>query len=170
MKLREAEMLLTQDQGIQQVCRAPWISAQTYYRWRREYGGMDTLQAKKLKELDEDALTECIIVWPANMAATATGPGDRPLAQRGLAGQSQASGAHLAPRRPQSTPQTAQTRASGSMTDLFVRLLPEFPKHVWNYDFMQDPTQNRVPFRILNVIDEYTRECLAVRVKRRVTN
>jgi putative transposase len=51
-----------------------------------------------------------------------------------------------------------------------VRLRPEFPKHVWSYDFMQDRTHNGVPFRILNVIDEYTRECLKVKVARRLTH
>ncbi len=51
-----------------------------------------------------------------------------------------------------------------------VRLRPEFPKHVWSYDFMQDRTHNGVPFRILNVIDEYTRECLAVKIERRLTH
>lgn len=50
------------------------------------------------------------------------------------------------------------------------RLRPEFPKHVWSYDFMQDRTHNGVPFRILNVIDEYTPECLAVKVERRLTH
>jgi transposase InsO family protein len=51
-----------------------------------------------------------------------------------------------------------------------VRLKPEFPKHVWSYDFMEDRTHNGVPFRILNVIDEYTRECLAAKVARRLTH
>jgi putative transposase len=51
-----------------------------------------------------------------------------------------------------------------------VRLRPEFPKHVWSYDFMQDRTHNGAPFRILNVIDEYSRECLAVKVARRLTH
>ncbi len=51
-----------------------------------------------------------------------------------------------------------------------VRLRPEFPKHVWSYDFMQDRTHNGVPFRILNVIDEYTRDCLAAKVARRLTH
>jgi len=51
-----------------------------------------------------------------------------------------------------------------------VRLKPEFPKHVWSYDFMYDRTHNGVPFRILNVIDEYTRECLTVKVARRLTH
>ena len=51
-----------------------------------------------------------------------------------------------------------------------VRLKPEFEKHVWSYDFMQDRTHNGVPFPILNVIDEYTQECLAVRVERSLTH
>ena len=51
-----------------------------------------------------------------------------------------------------------------------VRLKPAFPKHVWSYDFMHDRTHNGVPFRILNVIDEYTRECLTVKVARRMTH
>ena len=51
-----------------------------------------------------------------------------------------------------------------------IRLRPEFPKHVWSYDFMQDRTHNGVPYRILNVIDEYTRECLAVKGARSLTH
>ncbi len=51
-----------------------------------------------------------------------------------------------------------------------IRLRPEFPNHVWSYDFVEDRTHNGVKFRILNVIDEYTRECLAVRVKRNLTH
>ena len=42
-----------------------------------------------------------------------------------------------------------------------VRLRPEFPKHVWSYDFMQDRTHDGRPFRILNIIDEFTREVCA---------
>ena len=47
-----------------------------------------------------------------------------------------------------------------------LRLKPEFPNHVWSYDFVMERTQDGKAFRILNVIDEYTRECLAVKVKR----
>lgn len=50
-----------------------------------------------------------------------------------------------------------------------IRLRPEYRNHVWSYDFMQDCTPNGRPFRILNVIDEYTRECLAIRVARELT-
>ena len=51
-----------------------------------------------------------------------------------------------------------------------VWLKPLFPSHVWSYDFMQDRTHNGGPFRILNVIDEYTRECLSSNVARRLTH
>jgi putative transposase len=51
-----------------------------------------------------------------------------------------------------------------------VRLRPQYPNHVWSYDFMQDHTQDGRPFRILNVIDEYSRECLASVVARNLTH
>ena len=54
LKLREAEVLLGQEKTIQEVCRALEISEQTYYRWRKEYGGMNTNQAKKLKTLEKE--------------------------------------------------------------------------------------------------------------------
>ena len=47
-----------------------------------------------------------------------------------------------------------------------LRLKPEFPNHVWSYDFVLERTHDGRTFRILNVIDEYTRECLAARMKR----
>lgn len=47
-----------------------------------------------------------------------------------------------------------------------LRLKPEFPGHVWSYDFVSERTHDGQAFRILNVIDEFTRECLAVMVKR----
>jgi putative transposase len=46
-----------------------------------------------------------------------------------------------------------------------VRLRPEFPKHVWSYDFIHDRTHDGIAFRILNVVDEHTRECPGIRVK-----
>jgi transposase-like protein len=39
-KLREAELLLEKGQAVPQVCRQLGVTAQTYYRWRKEYGGM----------------------------------------------------------------------------------------------------------------------------------
>ena len=45
-----------------------------------------------------------------------------------------------------------------------VRLRPERPNHVWGYDFVEDHTRDGRRFRLLNVIDEFTHECLAIRV------
>ena len=53
-KLREAEVLLSQDQTVQQAVRQLRISEQTYYRWRKEYGGMDKSQARRLKDLERE--------------------------------------------------------------------------------------------------------------------
>jgi len=53
-KLREVEVYLSQGQTIAQACRKIEISDQTYYRWRREYGGMDVTQARKLKEIEKE--------------------------------------------------------------------------------------------------------------------
>ena len=52
--LREAEVLLSQGQMIAQVCRKIGVTEQTYYRWRKEYGGIRTDQAKRLKDLERE--------------------------------------------------------------------------------------------------------------------
>jgi putative transposase len=49
-----------------------------------------------------------------------------------------------------------------------VRLRPEHVSHVWSYDFVGDRTHDGRKFRMLNVIDEFTRECLAIRIGRRL--
>ncbi len=51
-----------------------------------------------------------------------------------------------------------------------IRLRPAYRNHVWSYDFMADRTANGSAFRVLNVIDEFSRECLAVRVARHLTH
>jgi putative transposase len=50
------------------------------------------------------------------------------------------------------------------------RLRPERPNHVWSYDFVEDRTHNGRKYRMLNIVDEFTRECLAIRVKRRLNS
>jgi len=52
--LREAEVLLSQGATAAEVSRKLGITEQTYYRWRREYGGMRVEQAKRLKELERE--------------------------------------------------------------------------------------------------------------------
>lgn len=51
-----------------------------------------------------------------------------------------------------------------------IRLRPERPKHVWAYDFVQDRTHDGKNFRMLTIIDEYTRECLAIVVARKLNS
>ena len=53
-KLREAEVLLGQGKKVPEVVKAIGISEVSYYRWRKEYGGMDVSQAKRLKELERE--------------------------------------------------------------------------------------------------------------------
>ena len=61
-KLREAEVHLAQGDTVGQAVRKLGVSEQTYYRWRREYGGMRVDQAKRLKELvAEQALDNSIL-------------------------------------------------------------------------------------------------------------
>jgi transposase InsO family protein len=51
-----------------------------------------------------------------------------------------------------------------------VRLRPEYRNHVWSYDFMHHRTNDGRAFRILNILDEHSRECLAIRVKRKLNS
>ena len=51
-KLREADVLLSQGMNVGQVSKRIGIAEQTYYRWRKAYGGMKVDQAKRLKELE----------------------------------------------------------------------------------------------------------------------
>ena len=53
-RLRKAEVALANGNTTKEVCRELGVSEQTYYRWRREYGGMKLSQAKRLKELEKE--------------------------------------------------------------------------------------------------------------------
>ena len=53
-KLREAEILLSQGSTVANVSKKIGVTEQTYYRWRKEYGGMRVDQARRLKELEQE--------------------------------------------------------------------------------------------------------------------
>jgi putative transposase len=53
-KLREAEVLLAQGRKVPEVAKAIGIHEITYYRWRKEFGGMKVNQARRLKELEKE--------------------------------------------------------------------------------------------------------------------
>lgn len=52
--LREADVRLAQGATVGEICRGIGISEQSYYRWRREYGGLKLDQARRLKELERE--------------------------------------------------------------------------------------------------------------------
>jgi transposase-like protein len=53
-KLREADVLLGKGETVGQACRKIGVTEQTYYRWRKEYGGLRLDQAKRLKEVEKE--------------------------------------------------------------------------------------------------------------------
>ena len=53
-KLREAEVVLAQGATTAEACRRIAISEQTYYRWRKEYGGLKTDRARRMKDLEKE--------------------------------------------------------------------------------------------------------------------
>lgn len=53
-KLREAEVGLSQGQPLGAVCKKIEVTEQTYYRWRKEYGGLKLDQARRLKDLEKE--------------------------------------------------------------------------------------------------------------------
>ena len=53
-KLREGEVLISKGESVAQVIRKLGVSDVTYYRWRKEYGGMQVEQARRLKEMEQE--------------------------------------------------------------------------------------------------------------------
>jgi len=53
-KLREAEVLIAQGKAVDQAAKQVGVTVQTYYRWRKEYGGLKLDQAKRLKQLEAE--------------------------------------------------------------------------------------------------------------------
>ncbi|MGH7261829.1 MAG: IS3 family transposase [Nitrospiraceae bacterium] len=238
--LREAEVRLSQGQAIGTVCRSIGVSQQSYYRWRREYGGLKLDQAKRFKDLERenDRLKKAVseltldklilkealggkILSPSRKRACVTHVRSRLVVSERCAcaviGQPRAT-----QRRHLKTPddEAALTadivrlatrygrygyrriremlvaegwrvnvkrvyriwRREGLKVPMkqpkrgrlwlndgsCVRLRPERPNHVWSYDFVQDRTQDGRAFRMLVVLDEFTRRCLAIVVARRL--
>ena len=53
-KLREAEVLIAQGRSVAEAARSIGVTEQSYYRWRKEYGGLKTDQARRLKDLERE--------------------------------------------------------------------------------------------------------------------
>ena len=119
---------------------------------------------------DEERLTEDIIALTKEFG---------PYGYRMIAGMLNNSGWHVNHKRveriwrreglkvPQKQPKKGRLWLNDGSC---VRLRPARPNHVWSYDFVQDRTHDGRVFRTLNIIDEYTKEALAIKVKRRLNS
>jgi transposase InsO family protein len=103
------------------------------------------------------------------MAAMAIA-GSRRCCTGGLGGERQARRADLAAGGAEGSPEATEEGPLWLNDGSCIRLRPEYPNHVWSYDFVEDRTHNGRKFRMLNVIDEFTRECLAIRIDRKLNS
>jgi putative transposase len=172
-KLREAEVLLSQGLTVGEASRKLSITEQTYYRWRREYGGMRVEQAKRLKELEKENSRLKKLV--ADITALATRYGR--YGYRRITALLNERGWQINHKRVEriwrqeglKVPKKQPKRGRLWLNDgSCIRLRPAHKDHVWSYDFVTARTADGRAFRMLTIIDEYTRECLAILVARKI--
>ncbi|MEW6150333.1 MAG: IS3 family transposase, partial [Pseudomonadota bacterium] len=239
-KLREAEVVLAQGATTAEACRRIAISEQTYYRWRKEYGGLKTDQARRMKDLEKENarlrraisdLTLDKLILQEAAPGKLLSPARRrrcidhirmmmPVSERRLCrvlGQHRSTqrkaprgaddeaaltediialarqygrygyrrvtallrdaGWHVNRKRVEriwrreglKVPQRQPKRGRLWLNDgSCIRLRPEYPGHVWSYDFVEGRTHDGRKYRILSIIDEASRECLALPVARKL--
>ncbi|WP_406870279.1 IS3 family transposase [Thioclava sp. 'Guangxiensis'] len=242
MKLRQVEVLQGQGAKLADAVRQIGVTQQTYYRWRREFGGMNRNQLKRLKELEQEntrlrrvvsdltldklILTEaakgkllspsrrrqCIDhvrqelgvserrscralgQYRSTQRKIPAGRQDEALLTaditelarkygrygcRQIAGLLNQAGWCVNHKRVEriwrceglKVPQKQKKRGRLWLADgSCVRLRAERPNHVWSYDFVQDRTADGRAYRMLNIVDEFTREVLVIRVKRKLNS
>jgi putative transposase len=144
--LREAEVRLSQGEKTGAICRSPGISEQSYYRWRREYGGLKVTQAARLKALEKENARLRQEGWTVNAKRV-----ERIWRREGL-------------KVPQKQPKRGRLWLNAGSC---VRLRPRYRGHAWSYDFVADRTHDGKAFRMLTV-NEHSRECLAIHVQRQL--
>ncbi|NOC46453.1 IS3 family transposase [Ruegeria sp. HKCCD7559] len=241
-KLRRVEILMGQGMSRLDAIRQIGVVEQTYYRWKKKYGGMGTDQLKELKRLQKEnerlrravsdltldklILTEAAkgkLLSPARRRACINhvrhklrvserracrvlkqhrstqrklpkGRADEKrlvadmieltrqygrYGYRRIAALLRDAGWQVNDKRverlwrreglkvPMKQPKKGRLWLNDGSC---VRLRPEHRNHVWSYDFVHCRTDDGTAFRTLNVIDEYSRECLAIRVDRKLNS
>ncbi|MBT8459134.1 MAG: IS3 family transposase [Rhodobacteraceae bacterium] len=239
-KLRQVDVLVGQGMARVDAIREVRITEQTYYRWRRQYGGMGTDQLKELKRLqkENERLRKAVSDLTLDkLILTEAAPGKllSPARRRACIDQirSQLSvserricrvlGQHRSTQRRRPQGRADEERLVADMIELArhygrygyrriaallrdagwqvsdgrverlwrreglkvpskqpkksriwlndgscIRLRPEHPDHVWSYDFVHCRTDDGRAFRTLNILDEFSRECLAIKVERKL--
>ncbi|MGR3295979.1 MAG: IS3 family transposase [Candidatus Bathyanammoxibius sp.] len=241
-KLREAEVLLSKGLTVGEASRKLEVTEQTYYRWRREYGGMRVEQARRLKELEKEntrlkKLVADISLDNAILKEAAPGKLLSPSRRRQVVtrvreqikvSERRACRVLEQARNTQRRSHEISGEESKLVTDITalatkygrygyrritallngygwqvnhkrveriwrqeglkvpkkqpkrrrlwlndgscIRLRPEYKDHVWSYDFVVARTADGRAFKMLAILDECTRECLAILVNRRITS
>ncbi|MGQ3290540.1 IS3 family transposase [Sphingopyxis sp.] len=233
-------VVLAQGATTAEACRRIAVSEQTYYRWRREYGGLKTDQARRMKDLEKENqrlrraisdLTLDKLILQEAAPGKLLSPARRrrcidhirtmmPVSERRLCrvlGQHRSTqrkaprgaddeaaltediialarqygrygyrrvtallrdaGWHVNRKRVEriwrreglKVPQRQPKRGRLWLNDgSCIRLRPEYPGHVWSYDFVEGRTHDGRKYRILSIIDEASRECMALPVARKL--
>ncbi|MGE3832044.1 MAG: IS3 family transposase [Parvibaculaceae bacterium] len=241
-KLRQVDVLLSQGRSVGEAVRSIGVTQFTYYRWRKEFGGLKGDQVKRLKELEKendrlrkavsDLTLEKLILKEAAFGKLLSPARRRRCVDHVMAKFSVSErfackvlGQHRSTQRKKPTGRpdeealtadiirlasrygrygyrriTAMLRSEGWTVNAkrveriwrreglkvpqkqpkrgrlwlndgsCVRLRPEHPNHVWSYDFVEGWTHDGRKFRMLNIIDEFTRECLAIRIDRKLNS
>ncbi|UIJ70528.1 IS3 family transposase [Aurantimonas sp. HBX-1] len=239
-KLRQVDVLLSQGRPVAEAIRTISVTPFTYYRWRKEFGGLKSNQVKRLKDLEKenerlrkavsDLTLEKLILREAAFGKLVSPARrrcciDHTIAKFGVSerlacrvlGQHRSTQRKAPKGRADDAALTAAIVALATRYGRYgyrriaamlesagwvvnakrveriwrreglkvparqskkgrlwlndgscLRLRPEHPNHVWSYDFVEDRTHNGRKFRMLNVIDEFTRECIAIRIDRKL--
>ncbi|MEL7167683.1 MAG: IS3 family transposase [Pseudomonadota bacterium] len=241
-KLRQVEVLTGQGMPRLDAIRQIGVTEQTFYRWKKKYGGMGTDQMKELKRLqkENERLRKAVSDLTLDkliLAEAAKGKLLSPARRRACIDRVRAElkvserracrvvKQHRSTQRKAPVGRTDEERLVADMIELArqygrygyrrigallrdagwhvndkrverlwrreglkvpmkqpkkgrlwlndgscVRLRPERRDHVWSYDFVHCQTDDGKAFRTLNIIDEYSRECLAIRVDRKLNS
>ncbi|WP_131113105.1 IS3 family transposase [Lichenihabitans psoromatis] len=241
-KLRQVDVLVSQGKTVADSVRSIGVTEVTYYRWRKEFGGLKLDQVKRLKELETenmrlrkaiaDLTLDKLILKEAAFGKLLSPARRRvciehvrqhlPVSERRVCA---ALGQHRSTQRKAPRGFDDEEALTGDIIELArqygrygyrkiaallrdagwlvndkrveriwrceglkvpakqpkkgrlwlndgscIRLRPEHRDHVWSYDFVEDRTHEGRKFRTLNVVDEFTRECLAIRVARKLNS
>ncbi|WP_092691075.1 IS3 family transposase [Tranquillimonas rosea] len=241
-KLRQVDVLVSQGRSVAEAVRSIGVTQFTYYRWRKEFGGLKTDQVKRLKELEKenerlrkavsDLTLEKLILREAAFGKLLSPARRRACVEHvrqkfGVSerfacrvfGQHRSTQRKVPHGRADEDALTADIIALASQYGRYgyrriaamlrdagwavnvkrveriwrreglkvpsrqpkkgrlwlndgscIRLRPQWANHVWSYDFVESRTHDGRKFRMLNVIDEFTRECLAIRIDRRLNS
>ena len=242
-KLRQIEVMQGQGMSVAAVCKEAGRTEESYYRYRREYGGLSVDQAKRLKQLENEnnrlkklvadlSLEKQVLKDIASGGSTKLVSPERRrqavdaarqkygLSERlacRIVGQPRGTQRYLPALKPDEddltrnivylaseygrygyrrvtallnengievgkdrvqriwrreglkVPQKQPKRARLWLKDgSCVRLRPEYRNHVWSFDFVEAQTHDGRRLRLMTLIDEFTRKCLAIRVARRI--